>query len=376
VAEGDGASAYMGAGVVDIIPALGTDNFVLEFIIDDIGSYICGEYLTSGNKRGWTCRDFSEGLTQFLLGKADGTYFGIAQITHITDIEAGDKVRYETHADGANLVFTVYKNGVANGTGTLTGQNKIYCNGADLTLFEYNNSNFSSASFHNLKIWTDDVLRVDYSLEGHGYDTSGNNKHLTNYGVDLTSTTTDISGLYSYLFNEGFDRYTDDATGLVTIDVPYVSGVPVVSSITGYTKQSEHPQASGITKKWNNIAPVFFAFAGLDRSDTDDFTAVCRASEYYDSGNPTFWHASELAPNTLQSFLEPTGDLHNTLFSGSTPNEYLYLDGVPQYDDANGEAFTSDEDETKVQDFCVYGNSKTKAQVIKIMKYYKKEVGL
>ena len=114
----------------------------------------------------------------------------------------------------------------------------------------------------------------------------------------------------------------------------------------------------------------------MNRSDTNSFNALCRASEYYDSSYPTFWHGTETAPDTLQSYLVIGGPAHNKLFSGSTPNEYLYLDGVPQYDDVNGEAFTSDEDETKVQDFCVYGNSKTKAQVIKIMKYFKKEVGL
>ena len=39
----------------------------------------------------------------------------------------------------------------------------------------------------------------------------------------------------------GFDDYTDDATELIHIYVPYVDGEPVVASIADYTKQTSNP---------------------------------------------------------------------------------------------------------------------------------------
>jgi len=75
-----------------------------------------------------------------------------------------------------------------------------------------------------------------YPLQKSCYDVSGNANHGT--PTDITWGTQDY---FHYNELNGCDRYTDDATGLLEVYVPYVSDTPVVSSISGYTKQSEHP---------------------------------------------------------------------------------------------------------------------------------------
>ena len=144
----------------------------------------------------------------------------------------------------------------------------------------------------------------------------------------------------------------------VTIDVPYIDGVPVVSSVAGYTKQSSHPKGQ------NNMAWGFVSIAELDRSDVDVFNADCRASVFYDSSNPTFWHLSELNLDTIVSYLED--DYKNTVFIADTLNKYdkPYAKTGDQYDySATGEPLT------KSQNLLIYGTEQTEPALKKIVKW-------
>ncbi|HQM83916.1 MAG TPA: hypothetical protein PLD55_04450, partial [bacterium] len=107
-------------------------------------------------------------------------------------------------------------------------------------------------------------------------------------------------GVYSYNLNNGFDRYTDDATGLITRDVPYIDGVPVVSSITGYTKQSSHPAGQ------NNMAWGFVKIDLdiMDKSNATYWKDSVRALDSYDSENPKFHLISELTKDFFDTHLE------------------------------------------------------------------------
>jgi len=92
-------------------------------------------------------------------------------------------------------------------------------------------------------------------LQKSFYDISGNDNHGT--PSNITWGTQDS---FHYNIINGCDKYTDDATGLIEVLVPYVSGVPIVSSIANYTKQSSHPAGTynnGAETKWILGATTF-----------------------------------------------------------------------------------------------------------------------
>jgi hypothetical protein len=89
---------------------------------------------------------------------------------------------------------------------------------------------------------------INLPLQGSVYDVSGNGNHALASNIDYV---TQDNCHYNIIY--GFDLYTDDATGLIEIYVPYVDGVPVVASILNYTKQSSHPAGY-----WHNGAETKF----------------------------------------------------------------------------------------------------------------------
>jgi len=115
----------------------------------------------------------------------------------------------------------------------------------------------SALSIEDILDGTDSLL--NYPLQKSTYDVSGNDNHGT--PTDVAWGTQDS---FHRNITEGFDKYTDDATGLIEILVPYVDGVPVVSSIANYTKQSSHPAGT-----WHNGAETKF-IVGATTYDTGD----------------------------------------------------------------------------------------------------------
>ena len=102
----------------------------------------------------------------------------------------------------------------------------------------------------------------------------------------------------------------------------------------------------------------------MDRSSIDVFTDVCRASEFYDSDNPTFWHTSELNLDTFMSYL--TDSFKNFVFIADTESKYdkPYAKTGDQYDySATGDALT------KSQNFLIYGAEQTEPTLKKIIKW-------
>lgn len=182
---------------------------------------------------------------------------------------------------------------------------------ADLLVFHRLTANASSfIKLSNLRVWhtkqsfknmtnpaytTGCVLHLP--LERNLFDLSGNNYHAEEVGnITTKSSVENNNGLHSYNLNNGFDRYQKDGDTEI-IDVPYKNGIPITDSIDGYTKISSHPAGQ------NNMAWFFVDIPELDKSDPI-FNATCRASEFYDSDNPTFWHSSELKAEVLNDYLE------------------------------------------------------------------------
>jgi len=151
------------------------------------------------------------------------------------------------------------------------------------------------------------------------YDISGNDNHGTS--KNITWSTQDS---YHYNVINGFDLYTDDATGLVEIYVPYVSGVPIVASIASYTKQSSHPAGTyhnGAETKWILGATTYDA-----GDEAWDVSAEVQAADV-----DHILHSASTSYGIPQSYDDMVAEQGNYLFIDvSTENQYknvlLYKD--------------------------------------------------
>jgi hypothetical protein len=131
---------------------------------------------------------------------------------------------------------------------------------------------------------------------------------------------------------------------------------------------------------WHNQAETFVRFpasaTALDKSDVALWPATVRARDEYDAGNPRDWAGWELGAYNLTVDGAGLGN-ENEIFSASSDNEYVYLDGQPQIDPVAGTPFVFDESPlTKVSHLLVYSVAKTKAQMIQILNYIKSFVGI
>jgi hypothetical protein len=102
----------------------------------------------------------------------------------------------------------------------------------------------------------------------------------------------------------------------------------------------------------------------MDRSNIDIFTDVCRASEFYDSDNPTFWHTSELNLDTIVSYLED--DYKNLAFIADTQFEYThpYTKSGDDYTFADNGGLL-----TKSQNLIIYNAEQVDPVLIRIVKW-------
>lgn len=201
-----------------------------------------------------------------------------------------------------------------------------------------------TTKYWNVKITIGSTV-IHYPLQGSGFDIAGGGYHLTNTNADLLASQDD----YFYNENEGFDLYLDDATSTDYVYVPYVSGVPVVASIAGYTKQSEHPAGY-----WSNNSECWVAMTDpiFDKSDANIWSAAIRASVYYDSSNPTWWHSSEL--NTAVIMAEIQDAYAHRVFIADNITSFV-KDGNDYAVDGDGRfVFAQAGNLTRSQDLIVY----------------------
>jgi hypothetical protein len=108
----------------------------------------------------------------------------------------------------------------------------------------------------------------------------------------------DNNGTYSATLYDDTD--TVEFEIVVIRVVPYVNGVPVVSSVAGYTKQSSHPAGQ------NNMAWGFIKIDLdiMDKSNATYWKASVRALDSYDSDNPKFHLTTELTQDFFDTHLE------------------------------------------------------------------------
>lgn len=368
-AKGNGTNGYVNYGILSLAELDGTGNFEIELRVVDLGTAgltrypICEEYNPTGDKRGWAIIDFAKSAVQINIGKPDGTYKQTIVVAFSSNIANGDLVKLKFGIDPDNHEngkWTSYKNGVENGSAIQAGQNKVYCFGADFHLLRYGGgSNHNNQAISDLKIWNNGTLVFHAPLERNTFDLVSGAQGEISGGVDLEAVYED-EAVYSYNLNNGFDRYQKDGDTKI-IDVPYKDGIPIAESVDGYTKISSHPAGQ------NNMAWFFVDIPELDKSDSV-FNATCRASEFYDSNNPTFWHSSELNLDTLQSYLENK----NLIFIADTANKYdtpLTKTGdVYDYSSTGKEL-------TKSTDLLIYDTEQVEPALEKIVKYIQRKQG-
>ncbi len=143
-----------------------------------------------------------------------------------------------------------------------------------------------------------------------GIDISGNEFH----GV-VSNLSKDFLSEQDYLFNNGFQQYWDQATELISLQIPYdVDKVPIdpgdpyLHDGTNYDFNENHPEQLLI----HNLAECFINFNPdlkadskfdiWDRSNVTIHSAVSRASIFYDASNPYTYHISELNQLVLVDF--------------------------------------------------------------------------
>lgn len=263
--------------------------------------------------------------TSWYTGFADGTNSsGTVQVTNVntTFKNAGwVEVFIEIDKVGNQARCTMYKE---DGSGL--GTNKV----VNITSWTFNSNNnatpllFMSPHFAlynwkkfsalktlaqcrdnsyvtNLQLWYPEMLS--------GTDVSGNNHHM------LLNTITDANRYYTslstYLLDKGYTVHK--RIGQRDIVVPYsISGIPIYRAgyLTYNGDGAGHPDSYHETIEEPgsltglNLADCIIAFTGEEwkRSNVTIFDSACRASSYFDVGNPKRWHISELNKITLNSY--------------------------------------------------------------------------
>ena len=96
-------------------------------------------------------------------------------------------------------------------------------------------------------------------------------RNLTVTGtVDIFET----QRFFHYNIMKGFDDYTDDATELIHIYVPYVDGEPVVASIADYTKQTTNPAGTYHNSAETKVVPFTSSHDGTGWVVPADIKAI------------------------------------------------------------------------------------------------------
>jgi hypothetical protein len=174
VAKGNGSTSKISYGVKNPCDA-GCTLIEVEYTLVSLGSdnnaksALLSNYDSSQNKRGFAITRLRSNSVRCLFGKEDGTFLGAVEFSPTNKFENGDIVKIALSTTATDIVVTVYKNGAANGTGSLGGQNKIYSNGAEFILMQ-SALDYSDQKICNLTVKIGGVLFLHAPLNGTSYD--------------------------------------------------------------------------------------------------------------------------------------------------------------------------------------------------------------
>lgn len=138
------------------------------------------------------------------------------------------------------------------------------------------------------------------------FDVSGNNlDKAVAHRTGATIASSYLAGC-GYSLNNGYtlNKWDNETYPYQSaILVPSINGVARSSAVSlgSYTKFNE--VAGNLTSVNSIFCGVRFPAGIMDRSDVTQFNATCRASAFYDAGDPTFWHMTELQYDTYKTYV-------------------------------------------------------------------------
>jgi len=212
------------------------------------GEALVSKWITSP-ERGWMIYRFEKVL-----------YFYIDGNSTVQKADAFPTANTWYHVAGTydGTTYKLYVNGVVVAEGAATGT-KPTAAPVDINIHGYNNGSelpstvrvFDVRFYDNKALTAGDIALIMQHKNGTGadcilpfqgssYDIVGN-RHGVEVGT--CNRTTRRQDEMHYNIIHGFDRYYDTATGLIELCVPYspITKLPVVSSVSGYTKSSSNP---------------------------------------------------------------------------------------------------------------------------------------
>lgn len=186
-----------------------------------------GSLINDGNRHhvvGVIDRDNQDNCAIYLDGLIDGNLSKTGTITDVGDI-----------SNNRDVVI----GGKSGGTNVWDGQL------ADIRIFNRALSATEVGRIYRGDIITDGLVGhwplQEGGLSEVAYDVSGEDNHGDLTSFTLSDGWVNVQNKNHYNQNKGYEIYTDDATGLIEIRVPYkVDGSLITPTITDYTKQSDN----------------------------------------------------------------------------------------------------------------------------------------
>ena len=207
----DGVDDYVDFGIQNIAGLAGTDSFQVEFQLTtdtfSTAGGVISEYDT-GVGRGWMIVGDSA-TPRFIVyyGKEDGSFKGTTTIS-CDAFTIGDEIKITINASGSDLVMELFQNGTSKGTATLSGQNLLYSNGANLTLGASNNGSTPTVSgIKNLKITNNDILVFHAPMKENPNE---------NYVVDI------VGGLHGSVYGYPYKS--------IFVQIPYKGELGIIAN--------------------------------------------------------------------------------------------------------------------------------------------------
>jgi len=164
-------------------------------------------------------------------------------------------------------------------------------------------------------------IRFEFALSYIGTITAGiitwANKHVFRGKILIDDLLSDSNSIvwntaptesYSIYGNRsmmelGYSLYEDPKSGDKSY-IPALESGFTTRDIAGYYKICD---VAGSSSKYN-FAKAYISIPAWDRSNTGAWNDACRSSAYYLSGNPTYWHSSELNKSTIALYAIEAGN--------------------------------------------------------------------
>lgn len=286
------ASGCLNYGALNLITA-STTKMRWQFKLNTVAGagttrYICSEYHTTGNKRGWEfqLKDTTNRVL-VLLGNNGGTTAAVNATIGTAVPASGDIIDIKFESG----IFTMTVNGANPQTLDVSATQTVIYNNNSPDLNVGGSRSSATSSFNGsqccFKIWVDNILDTDTPKFDCDYRGTVIDKIL---GISPT-----VVGTMVYI-PQMHPRLLDDSGYAGTITGPYEE-FPV------------KPYPNTFTGNWHELTHAYF-----DKSNTDIWEDFVRESIDYISEEPNYWHVSEISQDYFDKYVKPA--YRNKIYCG------------------------------------------------------------